>query len=272
VDLEGVEDLLLTGQQIEFAAVEGVVYYLEKEGVMPLRDHFHSPLADFASWEELHGLWPGLMAVRLNTLLPPEFRCGVKIHLGALVELDAGTFEHPTHDEVSPQQTNGSGTAWAVAEPALLLETDELTPPEYEVRVYDETDGRRLVAAIELVSPRNKDRADAREGFVSKCHALLQQEVCVVIVDPVTTRSANLYAELANRLGANRPATADASLYAVCCRPRTVGARRRIESWEHTLVVGQALPTLPLWIDETRYVPLELEQTYEDSCRGLRIP
>src|SRR5204862_3770273 len=117
--------------------------------------------------EEVHGLWPGLMAVRLNTLLPPMFRCGVKIHLGTLVELDAGTFEHPTNGEAAPQQGNGSDTAWAAAEPALLLETDELTPPEYEVRVYDETDGRRLVAAVELVSPRNKDRADAREAVVS---------------------------------------------------------------------------------------------------------
>jgi hypothetical protein len=239
---------------------------------MPLRDHFHSPLADFASWEELHGAWPGVIAVRLNTLLPPEFRCGVKIRLGTPVTLGAGTFQHPTNGEIAPQQANGSGAEWAAAEPALLFETDELTPPEYEVRVYDNTDGRRLVAAVEIVSPRNKDRPDAREAFVSKCHALLQQEVCLVIVDPVTARSANLYAELANRLGANRPATADAAVYAVCCRPRTVGARRRIESWEHALTVGQPLPTLPLWIDETRYVPLELEQTYEDTCRGLRIP
>src|SRR5262249_37065725 len=103
-----------------------------KGTVMPLRDHFHSPLADFASWEELHGLWPGLMAVRLNTLLPPTFRCGVKIHLGTLVELDVGTFEHPANGEVAPQGASGSGAAWAATEPALLLETDELTPPEYE--------------------------------------------------------------------------------------------------------------------------------------------
>ena len=142
---------------------------------MPLRDHFRSPLADFASWEELHGAWPGVITIRLNTLLPPEFRCGVKIRLGTPVGLGAGTFEHPTNGEGAPQQANGSGAAWAAAEPALLLETDELTPPEYEVRVYDETAGRRLVAAVERVSPRNKDRADAREAFVSKCHALLQQ-------------------------------------------------------------------------------------------------
>jgi hypothetical protein len=43
------------------------------------------------------------------------------------------------------------------------------------------------------------------------------------------------------------------------------------KTWEHALAVGTALPTLPLWISDARYVPLELERTYEDTCRGLRI-
>ena len=52
------------------------------------------------------------------------------------------------------------------------------------------------MAAVEIVSPGNKDRPESREAFVSKCHALLRQNVCVAIVDPVTERQANLYAEL----------------------------------------------------------------------------
>jgi hypothetical protein len=178
------------------------------------------------------------MAVRLNEILPPEYRSGVKIHLG---------------------------------EP---IETGELTPPEYEVRVYDENNGKRLVAAVEIVSPRNKDREQARDAFVSKCHAMIQQEVCVVIVDPCTDRSANLYADLAERLGAKPPATADRSIYAVACRFFPGGRRRRhkIQSWEHALEIGSPLPTLPLWLTDSQYVPLELERTYEDTCKGLRIP
>lgn len=137
--------------------------------------------------------------------------------------------------------------------------------------MYDQTESRRLVAAAELVSPRNKDRTEARDAFVSKCHALLQQQVCVVIVDPVTSRSANRYADLARRIGAKPPATADASIYAVSCRIHNVPSRQRVEAWEHSLALGELLPTLPLWISDSRYVPLELERTYEDTCRGLRI-
>ena len=224
---------------------------------MPLRDHFRPPMSNIASWEEVHGMWPSIIAIRLNDLLPPDFRSGVKIHLGSLVEVDVGTFERENAGQVDA--------------PTLLLDTDELTPPEYEVRVYDVSESRRLVAAVEIVSPRNKDRADARDAFVSKCHALLQEQVCVVIVDPVTVRGANLYADLARRIGTAPPATADASIYAVCCRPLTGGGRHRVEAWEHALAVNAPLPTLPLWISESRYVPLELERTYEDTCRGLRI-
>jgi hypothetical protein len=238
---------------------------------MPFRDHFHPPTSKFASWEELHGAWPATMAYRLNALLPDKYRSGVKIPLGTLVEVDAGTFERDKVGEVENIGTDG-GPGWEAESPTLLLETDELTPPEYEVRIYDESLDRRLVAAVEIVSPRNKDRLEAPDAFVSKCHALLQQQVCLVIVDPVTERSANLYGELARRIGAQPPATADALIYAVCCRVRCSARRYRVEAWEHALAIGAPLPTLPLWISESRYVPLELERTYEDTCRGLRIP
>jgi hypothetical protein len=238
---------------------------------MPLRDHFRPPVTNIASWEELHGLWPGLIAIRLNNLLPPEYRSGVKIHLGNAVEIDVAAFdlEHAHH------LANGTATetalAWEPASPTLLLDTAELTPPEYEVQVYDQRKTRRLVAAVEIVSPRNKDRPDSRDAFVSKCHALLQQDVCVAIIDPVTERGANLYAALAARLGAEPPSIAGKAIYAVSCRSLSFRDRYRVEAWEHGLEIGAPLPTLPLWLNESRYVPLELERTYEETCRGLRI-
>jgi hypothetical protein len=54
----------------------------------------------------------------------------------------------------------------------------------------------RLVAAIEIISPANKDRPVHRNNFVSKCAALLKQDVCVVLVDIVSIRNTNLYLEL----------------------------------------------------------------------------
>ncbi len=239
---------------------------------MPLRDHFRGPLADLISWEELHSLWPGLMVLRLNAILPPEYRSGARVHVGTAIEVDVATFEHESPVESGNGASGGVAVAWAPAAPALLLETEEPTPPEYEVRVYDVSHAPRLVATVEIVGPRNKDRPESRDAFVSKCHALLQQEVCVAIVDPVTERSANLYADLADRLGAMPPAIANAPIYAVSCRGIAARRRWRVEAWQHELALGAPLPTLPLWLNEARYVPLELEATYEATCRGLRIP
>ena len=237
---------------------------------MPLRDHFPSPLNRRPRWEGVHGTWPALLALRLNFILPPEYRCDVKVHLGTLVEIDIAAFQRDGEAEALPlDSAGGVSTAWAAESPTLLLETDELSPAEYEVRVYDE--GEQLVAAIELVSPSNKDRPQSRKAFVDKCHAMLQQDVCVVIVDTVTSLTSNLYAELAERLGAKEPAIADSSIYAVTCRTRPGRRGVRVESWEHRLTVGSPLPTLPLYLTETLSVPLELESTYEETCRGLRI-
>jgi hypothetical protein len=82
-----------------------------------------------------------------------------------------------------------------VAGPHVHLGT-ETESDEYEVRVHDFERGRRLVAAIEIVSPSNKDRTESRRVFVAKCAAMLHKGVSVSIVDLVTARHFNLYTEL----------------------------------------------------------------------------
>src|SRR5439155_7816887 len=91
---------------------------------------------------------------------------------------------------------------------------------EYEVLVYDQSRGRHLVAAVEIVSPANKDRPENRRAFVTKCAALLQQGVCVSMVDLVTTRQFNLYTDLLALHDRSDPAFASnpPSIYAVTCR------------------------------------------------------
>lgn len=242
---------------------------------MPLRDHFRPPLDDLTSWEGFHGQWPAMMVQTLNKQLPAGYVAEPRVHLGSAFEIDVATYDGPI--------TTGDGTGfsapgelatetWAPARPTVLLETALPVPSEYEVLVYDLRRGRRLVAAVEIVSPANKDRPDSRRAFVQKCETLLRQGVCVAIVDVVTIRSANLYSELAERIGAARPAAASASLYAVTCRSRSHHERWRVEAWEHELTLDHPLPTLPLWLTETNAVPLNLEASYEETCRVLRIP
>src|SRR4029077_10625835 len=98
--------------------------------------------------------------------------------------------------------TGDGGTATLTAlSPTLTVEADLSEQDEYEVRIYDAERGRQLVAAIEIVSPSNKDRPDTREVFIGKVVSLLQQGVCVSLVDLVSVRQTNLYVELLKLLG-----------------------------------------------------------------------
>jgi len=147
---------------------------------MPLRDHFRPPLSEISSWEEVHGGWPMVMVQQLHKILPPQYTAGPRIHLGAEVEIDVATFEsEPVPDIFRSllETPMGADTAWEPAEPTLAVETELSDFDEYEVRIYDTRRGRRLVAAIELVSPANKDRPEHRSQFTSKCSALLRQGV-----------------------------------------------------------------------------------------------
>ena len=69
-----------------------------------------------------------------------------------------------------------------------------------ELRVLSETAGR-LVGAVEMVCPGHKDRSDKREAFLAKCLDYIAGGACVVIVDVVTERRANLHNEIVERIG-----------------------------------------------------------------------
>jgi hypothetical protein len=243
---------------------------------MPLRDHFHPPLANRRSWDELHGAWPTVIVMALNKRLPPRYVAGPRIHLGTAFEIDVASYEEeatPLPAWEAAEQDEVATAVWSPPQPTLTVATDLPDQDEYEVRIYDTHHDRRLVAAVEIVSPSNKDRPDNRRLFVGKCAALLREQVSVAIIDVVTIRQFNLFGDLLEWAGRNGPSTASEppSIYGAACRWRRVGEIARLETWAHTLAVGQPLPTLPLWLADNLAVPLELEASYEETCRILRI-
>lgn len=148
-----------------------------------------------------------------------------------------------------------------------------IEPDEYEVQIFDARRGRTLFAAIEIVSPANKDRPEHRNLFVAKCAALLRNGVAVSVVDIVSSRHANLYTELLHLIGHADPTLGDPTppMYAASCRWVRREPKSLLQAWSHALAVGQPLPTLPLWLAEELAVPLDLELCYERACRQLRI-
>jgi hypothetical protein len=140
------------------------------------------------------------------------------------------------------------------------------------VQIFADAGDPRLAAAVELLSPRNKDRPQARQAFAVKCVNYLQQGSSVVVVDTVTTRRADLHATILSLLGVDASAMSPTGLSAVSYR--TAGREeetQELQLWPAPLALGQPLPTLPLWIAADFSVALDLESSYRATCLDLRI-
>jgi hypothetical protein len=246
---------------------------------MPLRDHFRPPLDDLRHWEGLHGGWPMMIVASLRRKLPRRYFAEPRVHSGASAEIDVATFEDEGEAGLAAGDGNDNGggiatAVWAPPKPTLAVGTDLPSQDVYEVRVYDEKRHCRLVAAVEIVSPANKDRPEHRRAFVAKCAGLLQERVSVVLVDVVTTRTQNLYRELLDLIGQSDPLLSPEPppLYTTACRLTKREGEWLLETWSYSLGLGRPLPTVPLWLADNLAVPLELEDSYEQSCSILNIP
>jgi Protein of unknown function (DUF4058) len=244
---------------------------------MPLRDHFRPPVENEHSWDELHGMWPAVIVQQLFPKLPQGYIAAPRVHLGTAFEIDVSTFESDAPARADLPSDGSSVVAvarWSPPKPTFTLETELPDQDEYEVRIYDARHGRRLVAAIEIVSPSNKDLPESRRAFVAKIAALLQHDVSVSVVDIVTIRQFNLYADLLELIGGSDPilGAQPPALYAVTARGRKRGDKKPLlDTWFYPLGLGQSLPTLPIWLDADLGVFLDLETSYEAACHVLRI-
>lgn len=202
---------------------------------MPLLDHFHPPLRGPRRWEGFHHAWAANIAQHLNReVLPADFFAEPEISLGRTLDF-------------------------------ARLDV-------CEVRVYEELSGAQLRAAIDLVSPANKDRPGSRRTFAAKCAGYLSQAGSVIIIDVVTERRANLHEDLLELLDASQAAwESPTQLYAVAYRPVPLQTNQRIECWPQTLTLGQSLPILPMWLRLDLCLPLRLEKHTRRRAAGCEF-
>lgn len=241
---------------------------------MPLLDHFHPPLSEGRHWEGFQSKWANALVDHLNdSLLPPGYFAEPQIHLGVQVEIDAATFEGQPS---VPLRKNGL-TATLPTQTYLPPPADLRMPAgfsgTFEIQVMSTETGPSLVGAIELVSPANKDRPETRRIFALKCASYLCQGVSLIVVDIVTNRKANLHDEIVHLLpdAAGFTFPGGAFLYAAAYRPVRRDQADQVDVWLRPLAVEQTLPTLPLALSAELTVPIDLERTYLDACRKLRL-
>jgi hypothetical protein len=225
---------------------------------MPLLDHFHPPLSERRHWHSFHNSWATYLSSQLNVLLPAGYFAEANVQFG--VEIDVAGLQEPG----APAPTGWLPQAPQSSHPI------ELSGEVVEISIFSQSGGPQLAGAIELVSPSNKDRPAHREAFVSKCVTYLQAGVGLVIVDVVTERRADLYRDLLLRPGVSDPGPGSA-LSGSAFRPVERDGIGVLDVWREPMALGQALPTLPLWLRGGLCLPVELETAYERTCVEQRV-
>ncbi|MEQ9356940.1 DUF4058 family protein [Coleofasciculus chthonoplastes] len=239
---------------------------------MGLLDHFHPPLSNRRHWHAFHNAWATYIASDLNRQLPEGYFAEPNVQFG--IEIDVAAFEEISllTSRVSEniiQLPTASQQEWIPSPPTQTAPFSPTTEA-VEVSIFNSEAGPTLMAAIELVSPGNKDRPANRNTFIAKCQTYLQQGIGLVIVDVVTGRNANLHEELLHQL-AVRIMPLNTQLYAAAYRVVERQGQPSLDIWQETLAVASPLPVMPLWLRGELCLPVDLNSTYLRTCREQRI-
>jgi hypothetical protein len=236
---------------------------------MPLLDHFQPPIATTRPWSSFHSRWANSIADELNLQLPDEFTAEVQCNFGSQIEADVAEF----HRGAVPQNGDAGVAVKAWAPPKATNVIPWVFPDSFEVQILDQISDARVAGVIELVSPGNKDRPESRQAFAIKTASYLQAGIGVIVVDIVTKRRANLHEEFLRLLQTVAPSEKKTPplLYAVAYRPGAKETAAEIEIWSEELLIGEALPVLPLALRRGPTVPVDLEATYEAARQRAKL-
>jgi hypothetical protein len=226
---------------------------------MPVHDWSDRP-----GWEGMHHLW----ITELLRWVKPRLPGGYRAYIGSALLLAVGAPADRPDVSVrtwSPAETMrqaGPPSAETSADPALPDEEIAVATLDPETAVYVERQGR-LIAAVELISPRNKDRPIARSAYVARYLGYLLEGAHLVLIDVHRRPTEFSFADqIATELNMRQPSLLPplAVSYRVG-EPAATGGRL-LAIWRRPMTVGDALPSLPLPLTSDREVILDLDQTY----------
>ena len=228
---------------------------------MPLHEWTDRP-----GWEGMHHLWTTELLRWVKPRLPAGYRAFIGsapvLAIGApMGRPDIRVHDWPDQPDApsSPssfQQGCSSGDECA---PEIEIAVATLDP---NTALWVEKQGR-LIAAVELISPRNKDHTSARETYLTRYLGYLLDSVNLLLVDVHRYPIGFSFAErIAQELSIDQSPLPPplAVSYRVGEAAPTGGSYLAI--WRRSLEVGSNLPTLPLPLTTHATVWVDLERTY----------
>lgn len=229
---------------------------------MPLHDW-----TDERGWDSVHPVWLTYLLEYIQERLPE----GYKAFLGGVPSLtvDVGRGK----SDVSVRQWETGPAAENVARDTDLLEPDleaavafPLAPRSIHIDLHGQ-----LVAALEVVSPRNKDRNEAKAAYSNRYLGYLRLGVHLLLVDVLPRPRGFSFADvITSGLGMDvspLPPPFAAAYRVGEAVPVGENTGALVGLWRRPMEVGQPLPTLPLPLSVRQAVPIDLEETYQRAAK-----
>jgi hypothetical protein len=165
-----------------------------------------------------------------------------------------------------PEGGPEGGIAVAAAPPTarLIATLERINYAKRADRVVIRHGRGKVVAIIEIVSPGNKDSRVAIRSFVEKAADMLNQGVNFVVVDlfPPTPRDPQgIHKAIWDEFG-------DQPFVTPPGKPLIVASYIGGDiptAYVESVGIGDTLPSVPIFLSETRYIPAPLEATYQGA-------
>jgi hypothetical protein len=220
-----------------------------------------------ARWPDVHQGLISAMRASLNALLPPGYvasmgeRCQV-IPAGRSIYPDVLLRQRPTVAAVGHSQGRSSAV-FAAPDPPPILEELPLEPVEPYIEILSMVDQRRVVTAIEVLSPANKEASsEGRSRYQQKQQELLASRTHLIEIDLLR---AGLYT-----VAAPRPQVPCHYLVSL----HRGGEGRRFAVWPNTLPERLPRFAVPLdagFPDVTLDLQSVFDRNYEEGAYALQI-
>jgi hypothetical protein len=231
-------------------------------------------------WNE-QSVWEGVRHLWITALLrwiKPRLPEGYRAYIGSVPTVAVGgPADRP---DVGVRRWSSELPASATTESESADDAAGPDEPDEEIAVATLDVGHTLfverrgflIAAVELISPRNKDRPEARETYTARYAGYLLEGIHLLLIDvhrrPLNFSFANRIAE---SLQIRQPLLPPpmAVIYRVG-EPAATGGRL-LGIWRYPLTVGSKLPTVKLPLTTRLSVPVDLEETYQQAAKDAYL-
>jgi hypothetical protein len=230
---------------------------------MPLHDW-----TDDRGWDSVHQLWINSLLFWVQDRLPPGYRAYLGSVPGLTIATEPGrpdlgvrTCQPPGQEMPAPRSDPP-----LTEEPRPDFQAVALLNPEPPAAVHIWHQGQ-LVAAIELVSPRNKDRLASREFYRNRYLGYLWAGVHLLLVDVHgRPHGFSFVAAMGDELQCQLPVGLPPHAVSWNVGGPTPEGGRFLDGWYRSLVVGELLPSLPLVLADRKSLLIDLEHTYAEAA------